>query len=41
MSEKVRAIVCMGKDNAKLLDFFGGKVKEIRDTHSLEDAVAA
>ncbi len=41
VSEKVRAIVCMGKDNAKLLDFFGGKVKEIRDTHSLEDAVAA
>ena len=36
VSEKVRAIVCMGKDNAKLLDFFGGKVKEIR-----EDAVAA
>ena len=31
----------MGKDNAKLLDFFGGKVKEIRDTHSLEYAVAA
>ena len=41
VSDKVRAIVCMGKDNAKLLDFFGGKVKEIRDTHSLEDAVAA
>lgn len=41
VSEKVRAIVCMGKDNAKLLNFFGGKVKEIRDTHSLEDAVAA
>jgi len=41
VSEKVRTIVCMGKDNAKLLDFFGGKVKEIRDTHSLEDAVAA
>ena len=41
VSGKVRAIVCMGKDNAKLLDFFGGKVKEIRDTHSLEDAVAA
>ncbi|MBO4966189.1 MAG: UDP-N-acetylmuramoyl-L-alanine--D-glutamate ligase [Muribaculaceae bacterium] len=39
--EKVKAIVCMGKDNAKLLDFFGGKVADIRDTHSLEDAVAA
>ncbi|MDE6117046.1 MAG: UDP-N-acetylmuramoyl-L-alanine--D-glutamate ligase, partial [Duncaniella sp.] len=39
--EKVKAIVCMGKDNAKLLDFFTGKVPEIRDTHSIEDAVAA
>lgn len=41
VKEKVKAIVCMGKDNAKLLDFFGGKVAEIRDTHSLKDAVAA
>ena len=41
VSEKVKAIVCMGKDNSKLLDFFGGKVAEIRDTHSIEEAVAA
>ena len=39
--EKVKAIVCMGKDNAKLLDFFTGKVAEIRDTHSLGDAISA
>jgi len=39
VKEKVRAIVCMGKDNAKLLDFFKGKVTEISDTHSIEDAV--
>lgn len=38
--EKVKAIVCMGKDNAKLLDFFNGKVAIIEDTHSLADAVA-
>ena len=38
--EKVKAIVCMGKDNAKLLDFFGGKVPVIADTHSLTEAVA-
>jgi len=38
--EKVRAIVCMGKDNAKLLDFFSGKVEAIYDTHSLDEAVA-
>lgn len=40
VSQKVEAIVCMGKDNAKLLDFFTGKVPEIADTHSIEEAVA-
>ena len=38
--KRVKAIVCMGKDNAKLLDFFGDKVSEIRDTHSMDEAVA-
>lgn len=41
VKEKVRAIVCMGADNSKLLEFFGGKVKEIRDTHSMQEAIAA
>ena len=41
VKEKVKAIVCMGKDNTKLLDFFGKEVAEIRDCHSLTDAVAA
>ena len=39
VTDKVSAIVCMGKDNAKLLDFFTGKVDAIYDTHSLQDAV--
>ncbi|MDE5868725.1 MAG: UDP-N-acetylmuramoyl-L-alanine--D-glutamate ligase, partial [Muribaculaceae bacterium] len=39
VKEKVKAIVCMGKDNGKLLDFFGGKVAVISDTHSIEEAV--
>ncbi|MDE6297348.1 MAG: UDP-N-acetylmuramoyl-L-alanine--D-glutamate ligase [Muribaculaceae bacterium] len=39
VKEKVKAIVCMGKDNSKLLDFFGGKVAVISDTHSIEEAV--
>ena len=30
----------MGKDNAKLMDFFSGKVEAIYDTHSLDEAVA-
>lgn len=37
--EKVKAIVCMGKDNSKLVDFFEGKVPVIKDTHSLQEAV--
>jgi UDP-N-acetylmuramoylalanine--D-glutamate ligase len=41
VKDKVKAIVCMGKDNAKLLDFFTGKVEKIADTHSLDEAVAA
>lgn len=40
VKEKVKAIVCMGKDNQKLLDFFSGKVDVISDTHSIEEAVA-
>lgn len=40
VKQKVKAIVCMGKDNQKLLDFFGGKVPAIADTHSIEEAVA-
>ena len=39
VKEKVKAIVCMGKDNSKLLNFFEGKVRVISDTHSMEEAV--
>ena len=39
--EKVKAIVAMGVDNRKIIDFFKGEVPEIRDTHSLDEAVAA
>lgn len=37
--QKVKAIVAMGKDNAKILDFFSNE-KPVYDTHSLEEAVA-
>ncbi|MDE5689516.1 MAG: UDP-N-acetylmuramoyl-L-alanine--D-glutamate ligase, partial [Duncaniella sp.] len=40
VKEKVKAIICMGKDNSKLLDFFTGQVPEIHDTHSIQEAVA-
>lgn len=39
VKEKVKAIVCMGKDNVKLLDFFGKEGIELHDTHSIDEAV--
>lgn len=39
VKEKVKAIVAMGKDNSKILEFFKDSVNIIRDTHSLADAV--
>ncbi len=41
VQDKVKAIVCMGKDNTKLLEFFGSRVEMIADTHSLDDALRA
>ncbi|MDE6197994.1 MAG: UDP-N-acetylmuramoyl-L-alanine--D-glutamate ligase [Muribaculaceae bacterium] len=41
VKDKVKAIVAMGKDNAKIVEFFSGQVPEIVDTHSLADAVEA
>lgn len=41
VKEKVKAIVCMGKDNDKLMQFFTGKVPAIRSTHSLDEALEA
>ena len=40
MKERVKTIVAMGKDNKKIVDFFGDTVQVI-DTHSLADAVMA
>ncbi len=37
--QKVKAIVCLGVDNTKLHDFFEGKVDEIRDARSMQEAV--
>ncbi|MDO4319236.1 MAG: UDP-N-acetylmuramoyl-L-alanine--D-glutamate ligase [Bacteroidales bacterium] len=39
--EKVKAIVAMGKDNAKIVEYFGANTDlDVIDTHSLDDAVA-
>ncbi len=39
--QKVRAVVCMGKDNHKIISFFQSKVPAIYNTSSLQGAVAA
>ena len=39
VKDKVTSLVCLGVDNAKLHECFGGKVSKIVDTRSAEDAV--
>lgn len=39
VKEKVKAIVCLGKDNSKIISAFESMGKEIVDTKSMEEAV--
>lgn len=39
VKEKVKAIVCLGTDNKKIVDFFSGKVADIIETADIKDAV--
>ena len=39
VKEKVTAIVCLGKDNAKLHDFFDGKVPVVTDAGSMAECM--
>lgn len=39
VKDKARALVFLGVDNSKLHAFFDGKVEQIADTHSMQDAV--
>ncbi|MDR0419850.1 MAG: UDP-N-acetylmuramoyl-L-alanine--D-glutamate ligase [Prevotellaceae bacterium] len=39
VKEKVRAIVCLGVDNSKIISFFKDAVPIITETHSAKDAV--
>ncbi|NJK95530.1 MAG: UDP-N-acetylmuramoyl-L-alanine--D-glutamate ligase [Bacteroidales bacterium] len=41
VKEKVKALICLGKDNTKLLKAFEGIAPVIVDTHSIADAVKA
>jgi UDP-N-acetylmuramoylalanine--D-glutamate ligase len=39
VKEKVKAIICMGTDNSKLMEFFKGKVDQIIEVDSAKKAV--
>ncbi|MBL0740136.1 UDP-N-acetylmuramoyl-L-alanine--D-glutamate ligase [Chryseolinea lacunae] len=39
VKEKVKALICLGKDNEKLKQFFGKTVKRIDETQSVKDLV--
>lgn len=39
VKQKVKAIVCLGKDNSKIVDFFSNHIDTIVETHSMEQAV--
>jgi UDP-N-acetylmuramoylalanine--D-glutamate ligase len=39
VKKKVKAVVCLGKDNRKIIDAFGDKVPTIVETVSMEEAV--
>ncbi|MFW5821924.1 MAG: UDP-N-acetylmuramoyl-L-alanine--D-glutamate ligase [Tangfeifania sp.] len=41
VKEKVKAVVCLGKDNTKLHAAFDGKVKNVVDASGMEEAVKA
>jgi UDP-N-acetylmuramoylalanine--D-glutamate ligase len=37
--KKVKAIVCLGVDNKKIIDYFKNKKELIYDTHNLKDCM--
>ena len=39
VSQKVKAIICLGVDNSKIIETFGDKVGAIYETQSMEQAV--
>ncbi|MFD2572613.1 UDP-N-acetylmuramoyl-L-alanine--D-glutamate ligase [Spirosoma soli] len=40
VQQKVKALICLGVDNHKLVDYFGSKVISIYETQDVQDAVA-
>ena len=40
VGQKVKALICLGVDNHKLVDYFGDKVSAIYETQQITDAIA-
>lgn len=40
VTDKVKAIICLGKDNSKIVEAFAGKIETIVETQSIREAVA-
>jgi UDP-N-acetylmuramoylalanine--D-glutamate ligase len=40
VKERVKALICLGKDNTKLHEFFGNKISKIVDVYSMKEAIA-
>lgn len=40
VTDKVKAIICLGKDNSKIVEAFTGKIETIVETQSIREAVA-
>jgi UDP-N-acetylmuramoylalanine--D-glutamate ligase len=41
VENKVKAIICLGKDNQRILQAFTGRVESIVETRSMDEAVKA
>lgn len=40
VDQKVKALICLGVDNHKLVNYFGNTISSVRETESVADAVA-
>jgi len=40
VKQKVKALICLGKDNTKLMSYFGDKVSQLFETQDVNEAVA-
>ena len=39
VKQKVKALICLGKDNRKLIDYYTGKIPQITETQDIHDLI--